>query len=129
MKIAVMSDRADLNGIVPDTFEDSPVLLVIETDSGTLTEVYEGLAAESFAQKIAASGWEAVVCGPHIGKDCFEPIADACVTRYNGAGQAVAAAALAADRGRLPLIPDYEGGTGCGSGTGACGDCEHHDDE
>lgn len=128
MKIAVMSNRADLDGIVPDTFEDSPVLLVIETGDGTLAEVYEGQDAGFFAQKIAASGWEAVVCGPHLGKDCFEPIADACVTRYNGAGLPVAAAALAADRGRLPLIPDYEGGTGCGSGTGVCGDCDHDDE-
>ena len=84
-----------------------------------------GKTAEEFAMEIAASGWEAVVCGPHIGKACFEPIADACVTRYNGAGLPVGDAALAADRGRLPLIPDFEGGTGCGSGTGECGDCDH----
>ena len=129
MKIAVMSDRADLNGVVPDSFEQSPVLLLIETDDGTLAEVFEGQSAEAYAQKIAEAGWEAVVCGPHIGRDCFEPIAAACVTRYNGAGLPVGRAALAADRGTLPLIPDFEGGTGCGSGAGACGDCDHGDDE
>ncbi len=129
MKIAVMSDRADLNGVVPDSFEQSPVLLLIETDDGTLAEVFEGQSAEAYAQKIAEAGWEAVVCGPHIGRDCFEPIAAACVTRYNGAGLPVVPAALAADRGTLPLIPDFEGGTGCGSGAGACGDCGHGDDD
>ena len=129
MKIAVMSDRADLNGVVPDTFETSPVLLLIETDDGTIAQISEGKTAEAYAAEIAAAGWEAVVCGKHIGKDCFEPIADACVTRYDGTGLPVAAAALAADRGRLPLIPDFEGGTGCGSGTGECGECDHgHED-
>ena len=127
VKIAVMSDRADRTGTVPDTFEKSPVLLVVETDDGTIAGVSEGKTAEAFAEEIAASRWEAVVCGPHIGRECFEPIADACVTRYNGAGLPVLQAALAADRGRLPLIPDFEGGTGCGSGTGTCGECEHGD--
>ena len=130
MKIAVMSDRADLCGVVPDSFETSPVLLVIETDDGTITQVFEGKPAQDYAAEIARAGWEAVVCGKHIGKDCFEPIADACVTRYDGTGLPVGKAALAADRGTLPLIPDYEGGTGCGSGTGECGECEHaHDGE
>lgn len=125
MKIAVMSDRADCSGRVPDTFETSPYLLLIETDDSTLVRCFADKSAEEYAAVIAKEGWEAVVCGPHIGKACFEPIADACVTRYNGAGLPVCDAALAADRGRLPLIPDFEGGTGCGSGTGECGDCDH----
>jgi len=129
MLIAVMSDRNDLSGVVPDTFETAPVLLLIETDSDTVARCYEGKTGAEYAAEIASAGWEAVVCGPHIGKDCFEPIADACVTRYNGAGLPVAEAAKKAELGRLPLIPDFEGGTGCGSGTGECGDCEHpHED-
>ena len=120
MLIAVMSDRADLSGRVPDRFEASPALLFIETDGDKLMEAHTGLPAADYAAMIAASFCEAVVCGVHIGKDCFEPIADAGVTRYDGAGLDVLAAAHGAERGTLPLIPDYEGGAGCGSGTGEC---------
>jgi predicted Fe-Mo cluster-binding NifX family protein len=124
MLIAVMSDKPDLTGTVPDRFETSPALLFIETDGDALKRAVSGKAAADYAKLIAESFCEAVVCGCHIGKDCFEPIADAGVTRYDGAGLSVLVAARAAERGTLPLIPDYEGGTGCGSGTG---ECHEHD--
>ncbi len=124
MLIAVMSDRADRSGRVPDCFEESPSLLLIETDGDRLVRAFEGESAERYAARIIESGCEAVVCGRHIGKDCFGPIADAGVTRYEGSGLDVIAAARGADRGTLPLIPEYEGGPGCGSGTGDC-DCGH----
>ena len=123
MLIAVMSDRADLNGRVPDRFENAAALLMIETDDDSTVLIAEGETPEACARKIAASEAEAVVCGPHIGKDCFEPIADACITRYEGAGLDVLTAAHRADRGSLPLIPEYEGGPGCGSGSSECGEC------
>ena len=128
MLIAVMSDRADLDGRVPDRFETSPALLLIETDGDRLIAADHGACAADYAAKIAGCGCEAVVCGVHIGKECFDPIADACVTRDAGAGLNVLAAAHGAERGTLPLIPEYEGGPGCSSGTGSC-DCGHdHDD-
>ena len=126
MLIAVMSDRPDLSGTVPERFEGAPVLLLIETESGLLRRADTGLSAEEYAANIAASGCEAVVCGRHIGQACFDPIADAGVTRYEGAGLNVLEAARGADRGTLPLIPEYEGGPGCGSGSGGC-DCGHDD--
>ena len=128
MLIAVMSDQAGLSGRVPDRFETSPALLLIETNDGRLMQAFSGESAADYAARIAACGCEAVVCGSHIGKDCFDPIADAGVTRYDGGGLDVLAAARAADRGTLPLIPEYEGGPGCSSGTGNC-DCGHGDDE
>ena len=128
MLIAVMSDRADLNGHVPDRFETSPALLFVETDGDRLVQAFSGSAAAEYAAKIAESACEAVVCGCHIGKECFDPIADACITRYDGSGLAVLPAAHGADRGSLPLIPEYEGGPGCTSGTGDC-DCGHDHDE
>ena len=124
MLIAVMSDRPDLSGTVPERFEGAPVLLLIETESGLLRRADTGLSAEKYAANIAASGCEAVVCGRHIGQACFDPIADAGVTRYEGAGLNVLEAARGADRGTLPLIPEYEGGPGCASGSGSC-DCGH----
>lgn len=128
MLIAVMSDRAELGGSVPDRFETSPALLLIETDGDRLVRAETGATAPEYAEMIAQSGCEAVVCSSHIGKECFNPIADACVTRYDGNGLGVLAAAHGAERGTLPLIPEYEGGPGCSSGTGTC-DCGHdHDD-
>ena len=125
MLIAVMSDRPDLAGTVPDRFETSPALLFVETEGDKLLRAESGKAAADYAKLIAESFCEAVVCASHIGKDCFEPIADAGVTRYDGAGLGVLAAAHGAEDGTLPLIPDYEGGTGCGSGTG---ECHEHED-
>lgn len=126
MLIAVMSDRADLAGRVPERFETSPALLFIETDGDRLVKALSDRSAQDYAAEIAASFCEAVACGVHIGKDCFEPIADACVTRYDAGGLDVLAAAHGAERGTLPLIPEYEGGPGCASGTGSC-DCGHDD--
>ena len=128
MLIAVMSDKPDLSGHVPDRFEESPALLLIETDGGRLVQALSGESAADYAAHIAASGCEAVACGVHIGKECFDPIADACVTRYDGGGLDVLSAARGADRGTLPLIPEYEGGPGCASGTGSC-DCGHDRDD
>ena len=125
MLIAVLSDRADLQGRVPDSFEGAAALLYIETDDGTAAAVFSGEAPETFAARIAASDCEAVVCGVHIGQACFTPIADACITRYAGAGLDVLSAARQGDRGTLPLIPEYEGGPGCGGGGG---ECREHDD-
>lgn len=125
MLIAVMSDRPLPDGIVPDTFEKSPCLILWETDTDTPVEILSGKTPEENAAYIVRSGAEAVVCGVHIGKACFEPIADACVSRYDGAGLAVPQAAQAALRGTIPLIPEYEGGPGCGSGRGECTDHCH----
>ena len=127
MLIAVMSDRAEMGGCVPDCFETSPALLLVETDGDRLIRAFSGASAAEYTQKIVESGCEAVVCGCHIGKDCFDPIADACVTRYDGGGLDVLDAAHGAERGTLPIIPEYEGGPGCSSGTGNC-DCGHDDD-
>ena len=128
MLIAIMSDRADLAGTVPDRFETSPALLFVETDGDRLVRAETGAAAPDYARMIAESFCEAVVCSAHVGQECFDPSADAGVTRYDGAGLGVLAAAHGAEHGTLPLIPEYEGGPGCASGTGNC-DCGHDHDE
>lgn len=124
MLIAVLSTAPALSGVVPDRFETSPALLLIETADARLVRADTGLSPGETAARVASSGCEAVVCGRHIGRECFDPIADAGVTRYDGGGLNVLEAAEKAERGTLPLIPEYEGGPGCGSGSGAC-DCGH----
>lgn len=127
MKIAVMSTLPTLEGFVPDTFESSPALLIIETDDGSICEVIQSKNPMDYTRKIIDSWCEAVVCGVHIGQECFDPIADESITRYDGAGENVLIAAKKADRGLLPIIPEYEGGPGCGGG-GSCDDghCHEH---
>ena len=110
--ISILLACALLPALAAPVLADGPALgESVDAWSADLTCGAE-LAGESFC--------EAVVCSKHIGKECFEPIADAGVTRYDGTGLGVIAAAHGAEDGTLPLIPDYEGGTGCGSGTGEC---------
>jgi len=126
MIIAVMSNLPSPDGIVPDTFETAPALLIVETDDCSIGTIVMSGKPKDYVDRIVKLWPEALVCGPHITKECFEPIADASITRYDGTGLNVIEAAVKADRGLLPIIADYEGGTGCGGGTGECGDGHCH---
>ena len=61
-----------------------------------------------------------MVCSEHIGQDCFDPLANESITRYEGAGLNVMEASVLAEKNRLTIIPEYEGGPGCSAGTGSC---------
>ena len=122
MRIAVLSDQKHLEGHVPDTFETSPFVLVVETDDKSLRIAKKCTSPEALVKAVIDSRCEAVVCGAHIGKDCFDPIADEGITRYIGTGLSILTAADAAVRNALPFIRDYEGGPGCTSGSGSCED-------
>lgn len=126
MKIAVTSTLPSPEGRVPDTFETAPALLIVETDDGSVATIVVSSRPKDYVDKIIETWCEAVVCGVHIGKECFDPIADASITRYDGAGLGVIEAAMKADRGLLPIIPEYEGGPGCGGGGGECGEGHCH---
>lgn len=126
MKIAVMSTLPSPEGVVPDTFETSPALLIVETDDGSIGTIVCSSKPGDYVNKIIETWCEAVVCGVHIGQECFDPIADESITRYDGAGLNVIEAAMKADRGLLPIIPEYEGGPGCGGGGGECGEGHCH---
>ncbi len=122
MKIAVLSDMNHLGGHVPDTFETSPYVLLIETDDQTLRSTKKCKSPEALVEAVIATRCEAVVCGPHITQASFDPIADEGITRYNGESLGILTAADAAMRSALPIIRDYEGGPGCSSGSGSCED-------
>ena len=127
MKIAVMSSSPNLKGTVPECFESSPAMLIIETDDGSICEILESKEPMDYVDKIMETWCEAVVCGVHISQRCFEPIADESITRYDGAGENVLVAAKKADRGLLPIIPEYEGGPGCSGGGGSCDEAHCHE--
>lgn len=111
MKIAVTSNHDTLDSVVPQSYENSEKLLIIETDDMSI--VAAGCEYETYMDLILKYDCEVVVCGPHIGQAAFEPIANAGITRFNGAGLSVAEAAKRALLNNLPYIRDYEGGDGC----------------
>lgn len=129
MKLAIMSDRSSLDGRVPDSFEGAPVMLIWETDTNSIVQALENFTPEEFAHRAVDTGCEAVVCSSHIQREAFNIIAGACVTRYDGEGLDIVRAAMGAYDGTLRIIPEYEGGPGCSSGTGSCedGGCGHHE--
>ena len=122
MRIAVLSDKNHLQGRVPDTFEASPYVLTVETDDASLRCCKKCSSPEAVTKAVLDARCEAVVCGAHIGKACFDPIADEGITRYIGTGLDILTAAKRALNNALELIREYEGGPGCSSGSGNCED-------
>ena len=116
MLIAVAAAGAAAQPIVPESFEESLRLYIVETDEESVTAVYDdpGDHGLLFAERTAAHGCEAVACGRFRTAPAFDVLADACITRYYAAGLPVLEAALVAERSQLPLLTDYEGGKGCG---------------
>lgn len=122
MKIAVAADGNTLESIVADQYEQSAYLLVVETDDLSF-EVYpneeRGLNAElGVTQKLLKRNCEALISGS-IEQANFDPLADAQVTRYYGAGYSVRDALRMMETNQLQLIRDYKGGQGMAH--------EHHD--
>jgi predicted Fe-Mo cluster-binding NifX family protein len=130
MRIAVMADRLGTDALVPAVYEESSAMLIVETDDESVVFAMEKPAGLSeYAAAMTRYDCEAVVCTPRIGQEAFEPLAAACITRYDGVGLSVMEAARRALSSRLELVREYEGGPGCASG----GDCEcgqdHGEDE
>ena len=74
MLIAVMSSLPSPDGVVPDTFETSPAMLMVETEDGSVGTVIVSGRPKDYVDKIVETWCEAVVCGEHIGKECFDRI-------------------------------------------------------
>lgn len=126
MRIAVAANGKDLKAIIPDRYEESQYLVIVETDDFSIVDTFERQDEDGvfFAEKTVEYDCEAIVCGimQMIGHDL---VAENCVTRYNGSGCNVEDGARGALKNTLPYITDYEGGTGCGSQDG--GECHLHD--
>ncbi len=116
MLIAVTADKRELTAQVPESYEESRCLLLVETDDDTVQAAYDAADPEGlfFAEQTIAHDCEAIVCGK-MRKPGFEAIASNNITRYYGAGLPVLEAAHAAEDNHLPLTTDYIGGSGCGS--------------
>lgn len=126
MKIAVAAGHLGMNGVVPAYYEDSAMLIIVETEGSRIIAQYpredsQGLA---FSKRINEHRCEALVCGT-MAKPGFEAVAAMGVTRYYGAGLSILSAAHRAVDNTLPFLTDYEGGTGCGAHSP--GNCSGHD--
>ena len=117
MLIAVAASGGSSPPVVPERFEESGRLYITETEGERFVAVYDEPGEDGllFARKTVEHDCEAIACGRFFTAPAFDRLAGACVTRYYAAGLPLWEAALAADRGRLPLLTDYEGGVGCGS--------------
>lgn len=133
MLIAVAANGANSNATVPENYEESSHLLIVETDKNAIITVYTRKDEEGlyFANKTIQHDCEAIACG-QMQKEGFEKIAAASVTRYYASGLPVLEAARGALDNVLPLIVDYEGGTGCdesGHSEGREANCAQHQHE
>ncbi len=117
MLIAVAAGSVSGAETVPESYEESRSLWIIETEDGSVLKCYEaqGDPGLFFAERTVAHACEAIACGRFHTPEAFEYLAGNCITRYYAAGLPVQEAAMASDRGVLPLLTDYEGGNGCGS--------------
>ncbi len=88
MKIAIAANGATMEDLVPDTFEESAFILIVETDDGSYDAFRnpeeQGSAGLALTREVVKHDCEAVICGS-IEKEAFEELAEAQVTRYMGA--------------------------------------------
>ncbi len=85
MKIAVVADGPRRDSIIPAEFEKGAFLLIFEVETDMVSAYPNTGPDTALARKIVQEDCEAVISGG-IGKDAFEVLADAQVTRFNGEG-------------------------------------------
>lgn len=125
MYIAAMTDGPGLAAPVSRTFAGAAYLLILDADKGQVVTTYPrgAMDDEALARKIVLHDCEAVLCGP-IEQVPFVIIADeGCVTRYEAGGLRAGEALARMAAYKLPMITDFIGGTGCGSGKEE--NCDH----
>ncbi len=107
MKIAVATKGSTLEDRVPDAFEESLFLLIVETDDGSFEAFKnpEGRrgAGMAMAKEVLRHDCEAVICGT-IEKEAFELLSTAQVTRYMGSNHRASDALRLMDAYELDII-------------------------
>lgn len=129
MNIAITSEAPDTDALVPLTFKEAKILMIIDADKSEVTHIYRKIDEENIEmiKKVLEFDCEALICGP-LEKEPFEMLVEQGVTRYNGVGHKVCKAYDYMNRYKLDWIADYIGGPGA-SGHSHSGDCECGEDE
>lgn len=112
MKIAVASNGNTLEHVIPEEFEKSTYLLIIETDD-LRYEVHAnddiGGSGISMTQTLIASNCEALISGS-IDQPAFDVLAIGQITRYWGTGLTAMEALQLMEKYKLDFIRDPKGG-------------------
>ncbi len=123
MKIGIAAENKSLDSIVSDKYADCKYLLIVNlNDDAFCGEVdiievkaiknQENDSGLNLAQELIHYDCEAVITGK-LEPDTFNLIADACITRYNGAGYRAAVALERMEKLELKLIRNLEGTDEC----------------
>ena len=119
MYIAAMTEKPGMEGIVSPLFGNAEYLTIMQAETASVYKVYgrEDVGGDcGFARKIVEHDCEAVLCGP-VEETPFVILADeGCVTRYLASGLTARKALEEMNWYRLPMLPDFIGGSGCHSG-------------
>lgn len=124
MKIGCFLDRRD--GVIAELFSKAEYVVVIDAENYTVLSAFERgeMTEVELARWVLKEDCEAIITGP-LEQAPFEIIAEeGMITRYNGVGLEAMTSIRMMNGYRLDLIPDFIGGTGCGSG-GECHDHSH----
>jgi len=115
MYIAVAAEGNDLKDEVSQRFGSCKYLLVVNMSDLSVNAIQNehGLLGEDLAQKVVDFGCEALVAGK-LNSAEFNVLAEACVTRYFGAGNSAEKALELMEKGLLKLIRNHGGTEGCG---------------
>lgn len=128
MNIGIAVDGKDLNSIVSDKIKECNYLLIVNVrdhSAGDAAEIVEVTAIENqnkdsgiqMAEELIKYNCEASITGD-LEPAVFDLIADACITRYNGAGYPASIALDLMEKLKLKLIRNREG-------TDECDDSHH----
>ena len=120
MRTAVITDKDNLEGVIPELFSEGEYLIIYddEVGEGEIIKTFKRSEATEdgdmfFAKKIVESDCEVVICG-QIEEGPFVIIADqGQVTRYNGSGKKAGDAIKMMENYELEFITDFIGGMGC----------------
>ena len=92
MKIAVAADAAGMTGMISSRLSEAKALLIIGMDdnpeSAEIIKSMSNSSVASMAEAAVAENCEAIISGG-LEMEAFIILADAQVTRYNGAGMTV----------------------------------------
>ena len=132
LKVAVAAFGPALDQLVPERFEDTVCLLIVDAETDAILDVVEGTGEEPlaqslfFSQKVADFDCEAILCG-ELEQQAFAVLAEEnCITRYLASGLGVQESIHLMNAYALPLITDYVGGSGCPDNDPA--NCAHDHD-
>ena len=123
MRIGITTDNTGLESIVSDKFADCKYLLIVNMNDYAFCNEVDIVGVTVIKNKEHDSGFgivqelidfdcEAVITGK-LEQAIFDKIADACITRFNGAGYQASVALERMERSELNLIRNIEGTDGC----------------